>query len=181
MPQRHVLNVGYDQHHMHQRVSFFRLHYHAGRVPSGETFSRHARGGRRAWQCWIQRRSGLSRRTVRARDYVHTTHRQPHGRREFPTEPPPDAPIKLTCIHPGGRLKALGCRVLAERRHPRVLCPRFLPEVVEVLHLLLLSAHGLCYWWSSRSISYAEPKLTNAAAAAAAAAAAVAAFAKLQR
>lgn len=38
----------------------------------------------------------------------------------------------------------MGCRVLADSRHPRVLRPRFLPKVVEALHLLLLlSAHFL--------------------------------------
>lgn len=50
---------------------------------------------------------------------------------------------ELTGVHPRGRLKTLGCRVLAEGRHPRVLRPRFLPKVVEALRALLPGAH--CY------------------------------------
>lgn len=69
---------------------------------------------------------------------------------------------KLTRVHPGRRLKTLGRRVLAEGRHPRVLRPRFLPKVVEALHLLLLlSVHGYV-WLVLRRLNVAEvvePKL----------------------
>ena len=62
--------------------------------------------------------------------------------RELPAAPVSTKSVKLTCVHPRRRLKTLRRLVLAEGRHPRVLGPRFLPEVVEALHLLLLSAHG---------------------------------------